>query len=197
MAPDPVQAASPGAFPRLCRGVQRVAAGRVALRPRTDPGGQRAGRPHGLLPMRLRGGHVPAQPPGTRQAGHRRRRAAHDVLPGRGRAGTGDTRPRPVAVRALDQKRRTVLLAQLAQGTFPVPAERVVIGPSIAYGMTGFEAVNVIYPAPVVEPRLGRIGRSRRRRRRRVRRQRPLGIGRCRRPGPVTIVRCQLSVVSR
>ena len=39
-----------------------------------------------------------------------------------------------------------MLLAQLAQGTFPVPAERVVIGPSIAYGMTGFEAVNVIYP---------------------------------------------------
>jgi len=46
----------------------------------------------------------------------------------------------------LDQSRRSVLLTQLAQGPFPVPAERVVIGPSIAYGMAGFEAVNVIYP---------------------------------------------------
>ena len=46
----------------------------------------------------------------------------------------------------LDQQRRTTLLTQLAHNTFPVPAERVVIGPSIAYGMTGFEAVNVIYP---------------------------------------------------
>jgi hypothetical protein len=46
----------------------------------------------------------------------------------------------------LDQQRRTALLAHLTQGNFPVPAERVVIGPSIAYGMTGFEAVNVIYP---------------------------------------------------
>ncbi|MGC1720662.1 MAG: hypothetical protein WA746_16910 [Isosphaeraceae bacterium] len=46
----------------------------------------------------------------------------------------------------LDQSRRLTLLAQLAQGTFPVPAERVVIGPRIANGMTGYEAVNVIYP---------------------------------------------------
>jgi len=46
----------------------------------------------------------------------------------------------------LDQSRRSALLIQLAQGTFPVPAERVVIGPTIAYGMAGFEAVNVIYP---------------------------------------------------
>jgi hypothetical protein len=47
---------------------------------------------------------------------------------------------------ALDQARRSVVVAQLAQGTFPVPAERVVIGPPIAYGMAGYEAVNVIYP---------------------------------------------------
>jgi hypothetical protein len=46
----------------------------------------------------------------------------------------------------LDQQRRTTLLTQLAQNTFPIPAERVVIGPGIAYGMTGFEAVNIIYP---------------------------------------------------
>jgi hypothetical protein len=46
----------------------------------------------------------------------------------------------------LDQSRRVTLLAQFAQGNFPVPAERVVIGPSIAYGMAGFEAVNYIYP---------------------------------------------------
>ncbi len=45
----------------------------------------------------------------------------------------------------LDQSRRLTLLAQLAQGPFPVPAERVVIGPRIANGMTGFEAERVIY----------------------------------------------------
>jgi hypothetical protein len=44
----------------------------------------------------------------------------------------------------LDQSRRSTLLTQLAQGTFPVPAERVVIGPRIANGMTGVEA-NLIY----------------------------------------------------
>jgi len=44
----------------------------------------------------------------------------------------------------LDQSRRLTLLAQLAQGTFPVPAERVVIGPRIANGMTGVEA-SLIY----------------------------------------------------
>jgi hypothetical protein len=41
----------------------------------------------------------------------------------------------------LDDARRSALLAQLAQGSFPVPAERVVIGPSIANGMTGAEAI--------------------------------------------------------
>ncbi|MGZ5977222.1 MAG: hypothetical protein ACXWNX_07070 [Isosphaeraceae bacterium] len=45
----------------------------------------------------------------------------------------------------LDQSRRSVLLTELAQGSFPVPAERVVIGPRIANGMTGFEAERVIY----------------------------------------------------
>ncbi len=49
----------------------------------------------------------------------------------------------------LDQNRRTVLLAQLARGTFPVPAERVVIGPRIANGMTGYEAVNAIWPRQI------------------------------------------------
>ena len=45
----------------------------------------------------------------------------------------------------LDQSRRLALLTQLAQGSFPVPAERVVIGPRIANGMTGVEAERVIY----------------------------------------------------
>ncbi len=44
----------------------------------------------------------------------------------------------------LDQSRRSALLAQLGKGNFPVPAERVVIGPPIANGMTGVEAL-VIY----------------------------------------------------
>jgi hypothetical protein len=52
----------------------------------------------------------------------------------------------PTQSARLDQQRRTALLSQLAQANFPVPAERVVIGPSIAYGMNGFEAVNIIYP---------------------------------------------------
>ena len=91
----------------------------------------------------------------------------------------------------LDQSRRLTLLTQLAQGSFPVPAERVVIGPRIANGMTGFEASTDL-PAPVVEPQLGRMARRTRRqrvRRRRpgVRRWRPLGIGRHRR-GPVRSV---------
>jgi hypothetical protein len=41
----------------------------------------------------------------------------------------------------LDQSRKIVLLAELARGSFPVPAERVLIGPSIANGMSGFESV--------------------------------------------------------
>jgi hypothetical protein len=41
----------------------------------------------------------------------------------------------------LDQSRKSVLLAELARGSFPVPAERVLIGPSIANGMTGFESL--------------------------------------------------------
>jgi hypothetical protein len=44
----------------------------------------------------------------------------------------------------LDSSRRSVVLAQLAQGNFPVPPQRVVIGPGIAHGMTGVES-NVIF----------------------------------------------------
>jgi hypothetical protein len=40
----------------------------------------------------------------------------------------------------LDQSRKSVLVAELGRGSFPVPAERVLIGPSIANGMTGFES---------------------------------------------------------
>jgi hypothetical protein len=40
----------------------------------------------------------------------------------------------------LDASRRSALLTALAQGPFPIPAERVVIGPSIAHGMTGVES---------------------------------------------------------
>ncbi len=46
----------------------------------------------------------------------------------------------------LDQSRKSTLLTELAQCKFPVPAERVVIGPSIAYGMAGYEAYFAIYP---------------------------------------------------
>jgi hypothetical protein len=41
----------------------------------------------------------------------------------------------------LDQSRKSVLLAELGRGSFPVPSERVLIGPSIANGMTGFESL--------------------------------------------------------
>jgi hypothetical protein len=41
----------------------------------------------------------------------------------------------------LDQERRKILLAEFGRGTFPVPAERVVIGPNITNGMTGVEAL--------------------------------------------------------
>jgi hypothetical protein len=41
----------------------------------------------------------------------------------------------------LDQSRKAVLLAELAKGSFPVPAERILIGPSIANGMTGLESL--------------------------------------------------------
>ena len=40
----------------------------------------------------------------------------------------------------LDQSRRSALVALLGQGSFPVPPERVVIGPRIANGMTGVES---------------------------------------------------------
>jgi hypothetical protein len=41
----------------------------------------------------------------------------------------------------LDRARKSELLAELSQGSFPVPNERVLIGPRIAYGMTGFESI--------------------------------------------------------
>jgi hypothetical protein len=41
----------------------------------------------------------------------------------------------------LDAARKSTLLAELAQGSFPVPAERIVIGPGIANGMTGIESL--------------------------------------------------------
>jgi hypothetical protein len=49
----------------------------------------------------------------------------------------------------LDDSRKSVLLAELGRGAFPVPAERILIGPSIAHGMTGFEAYNAIYPGQI------------------------------------------------
>ncbi len=48
---------------------------------------------------------------------------------------------RTPTVPGLDQSRQSpALLTELAQAKFPVPAERVVIGPRIANGMTGVEA---------------------------------------------------------
>jgi hypothetical protein len=45
---------------------------------------------------------------------------------------------------ALAEKRRHVVLNELAKGTFAVPAERVLIGPPVANGLAGPEAV-IIY----------------------------------------------------
>ena len=39
----------------------------------------------------------------------------------------------------LDEKRRLTLVAMFGRGTFPIPAERVVIGPSLADGLSGIE----------------------------------------------------------
>ena len=47
---------------------------------------------------------------------------------------------RTPATPGLDQGRRLALLNELAKGPFPVPAERVVIGPPISYGLNGQEA---------------------------------------------------------
>jgi hypothetical protein len=41
----------------------------------------------------------------------------------------------------LDTSRRSTIVAALAKGSFPLPAERVVIGPRIANGMTGVESL--------------------------------------------------------
>ncbi len=43
----------------------------------------------------------------------------------------------------LDEQRRAGLLAELCESRFPIPPERVVIGPPIAAGLTGYEAVYV------------------------------------------------------
>ncbi len=43
----------------------------------------------------------------------------------------------------LDEQRRATILAQLSASRFPVPPERVLIGPPIAAGLTGFEAIIV------------------------------------------------------
>lgn len=43
----------------------------------------------------------------------------------------------------VDQRRRVAILNQLSTGTFPVPSERVVVGPAIAQGLRGQEAVLV------------------------------------------------------
>lgn len=43
----------------------------------------------------------------------------------------------------LDQTRRLAILARLAGGPFPVPAERVLIGPPMATGRMGIEAIVV------------------------------------------------------
>jgi len=43
----------------------------------------------------------------------------------------------------LDEQRRAGLLAELSGSRFPIPPERVVIGPPIAAGLTGYEAIFV------------------------------------------------------
>jgi hypothetical protein len=43
----------------------------------------------------------------------------------------------------LDEQRRSLLVAELSTARFCVPAERVVIGPPIAEGLTGVEAIYV------------------------------------------------------
>jgi hypothetical protein len=39
----------------------------------------------------------------------------------------------------LDESRRLAIVAQLGRGSFPIPAERVVIGPPIPDGLIGLE----------------------------------------------------------
>lgn len=52
----------------------------------------------------------------------------------------------------LDESRRLAILSQMASGPFPVPAERVLIGPPIARGLLGQDA------AIINRNRLGQIG---------------------------------------
>jgi hypothetical protein len=49
----------------------------------------------------------------------------------------------------LDVARRALVLAELRRGSFPVAEERVLIGPRLAYGMTGYEAYMAIYPRQI------------------------------------------------
>jgi hypothetical protein len=49
----------------------------------------------------------------------------------------------------LDAARRELVVGELGRGSFPVAAERVVIGPRIAYGMAGYEAYTAIYPSQI------------------------------------------------
>jgi hypothetical protein len=43
----------------------------------------------------------------------------------------------------LDESRRITLVRALGQGSFPVPGERIVIGPSISNGISGIEALPI------------------------------------------------------
>ena len=43
----------------------------------------------------------------------------------------------------LDEQRRAGLLAELCESRFPIPPERVLIGPPVAAGITGYEAIFV------------------------------------------------------
>src|SRR5208337_1321710 len=129
------------------------------------------------LPLRLRRRHVPAQPPGMRQAGRRRCHAPHHVLPGRGRADTHRTRPRPVAAANAPDPVGPGHIPRARRASRHRPAHRQ---------RHDRRRSDPDLPAPVGEPQLGRMARRTRRRRVRrrrpgVRRWRPLGIGRHRR----------------
>ncbi len=57
----------------------------------------------------------------------------------------------------LDEARRQTLLAELAQGPFPVPPERVIVGPPISTGLSGPEAT-VLFGAQLGQLAGGRAG---------------------------------------
>jgi hypothetical protein len=50
---------------------------------------------------------------------------------------------RTASTRGLDEQRRVGVLAELSGSRFPIPPERVVIGPPIAAGLAGYEAIYV------------------------------------------------------